>query len=327
MTVNKANERVSIMRSFGRKKKDDNGIVILKQTRPDECGGTDAYQDTKAPKEILSREMTYFSARSALGRGSGGPCEGGEGHAGLEYICAYAAPGREGSFMFLETKDSPWEDEGVRRSWAYVKSDVFPALADLVSECGLAKDNGYHSVTHGLPEDFGGSVDVEYKSGETVSFSDNQCPVISPDTAGRIAAFFGSEMAGEAVRLPDLSSLVSVRFDETRKDGGFTRAELTVLPDGTGTVRKACRYSGPDTYETENAAGAEKVSAVKDTVSSTGLLAWTGLPGTASVTGNEKSLTFVFRDGRTVTVPDGRRVPDRIRRGFFDIELEISVKS
>ena len=316
------------MKLFGRNKKDDNGIVILRQTRPNECGGTDAYQDTKAPKEIVSREITFFSARSALGRGISEPSPvGSRDTAGLEYICAFAAPGSEGTFMFLETKDSPWEDEGVRRSWAYVKNDVFPALADLVSECGLAKDNGYHSVTHGLPEDFGGSVDIEYGSGEKISFSDNQCPVISPDTAGRIAAFFGSEMAGESVRLPDLSSLVSVLFDETRKDGGFTRAELTVLPDGTGIVRKACRYSRPDTYETVNSVGAEMVSAVKDTVSSTGLLAWSGLPGTASVTGNEKSLTFVFRDGRTVTVPDGRRVPDRIRRGFFDIELEISVKS
>ena len=134
-------------------------------------------------------------------------------------------------------------------------------------------------------------------------------------------------MKGEAVKLPDISTLLSVRFDEKRKDGGFTKAELTLGADGAGTVRKSCRYSGPDTYETVKEVGAETVSAVKDIISSSGLLAWAGLPGTDPVTDTERSLTFSFRGGTEITVPDGRRVPDRIRRGFFDTELEISVKN
>ena len=56
---------------FHKKKQDkpDDGIVILKKTEPGMCGGTDASQDTKAPKEILSEDMILFDVTSALSRG------------------------------------------------------------------------------------------------------------------------------------------------------------------------------------------------------------------------------------------------------------------
>ena len=47
------------------KKKKDGGtdtVVVLKRTGRNMCGGTDATQDTRAPKEILSEDMRPYMA-------------------------------------------------------------------------------------------------------------------------------------------------------------------------------------------------------------------------------------------------------------------------
>lgn len=73
-----------------------------------------------------------------------------------------------------------------------------------VSVINLAKDNGFHSETHGLPENFAGSVSIEYASGEKISFSNNQQPILSPNTGLCIKELFSEAMKGEKVSLPDV---------------------------------------------------------------------------------------------------------------------------
>lgn len=299
----------------------DDGIVILNRTEPPMCGGTDAYQDTRAPKEIVSQNMILFDVTSALGYALT-PEEDADP---LGFIAAFAAPAGEGTFLFLETAPDERSDD-TTAAWALVKENVFPALVSLVREHDVAKNNGFHSRTHGLPQDFGGRVRIRYASGEEISFSDNQTPVLSIPLARTIAALFTEAMNGPRVTLPDVDSLREIRFAEEREGGGFTRATLTLLPDGSGVNAKAARYDDPQVYESEKPVDAETVAAIKATIESNGILAWEGLPESGFALSGHKTLAFVFEGGREIVIPDGQVLPDSLGRGFFSIELEMTTK-
>ena len=310
---------------FGKKDKDDDGIVVVRKTKPCTCGGTDATQDTRAPKKIESDEMILFNATTALGGGVMIRPDGTMVHPNLQYISAFAAPGDEGTFLFLETAKGEYRAEHVN-SWAYVKEDIFPTLVQLVNECDLARGNGYHSQTHGLPENFGGSVDIRYKSGERISFSNNQCPIIAPDAAEKIADVFEKAMQSERVTLPDVSDLCEIRFIEKREDGGFTEATLTIAPDGTAENYKKSRYDNPTVYESTKPVDKDTVDLIRRNIERTGILAWASLPDSGFALCGDKQLTFVFSDGREIAVKDGKAVSSRIQGGFFNIELEMTTK-
>ena len=303
----------------GRREKD--GVIVLSAPAPQTCGGTYATQDTRAKKEIVSEDMIFFSVTSQLPWQS---LSAENGAPSLRYVSAFAAPCGDGEFLFLETA-SDRQKENTKRL-ACVKAGVFPALVRLVREKDLAKDNGFHSRTHGLPEDFGGSVDIRYASGENISFSDNQSPVIDAETGAEIVRIFSEAMGRTPLKLPDLSHLCGISFEETRENGGFTKAALTLLPDGGGIDRKQSRYDEPKVYESEKPVDAFTVAQIKRTVEENRMLAWSGLPSGGFSTAGNKRLTFAFDDGTAVAVQDGRLLPDRLSHAFFEIELELTVK-
>lgn len=305
--------------------KRDDGIVILKQTRPNECGGTDATQDTKAPTNIKSDEMTLFDATSALGQNMLSNADG-DPFSDLCYLSAFAAPVENGTFMFLETASSRRRRGDIQTSWALVKENVFPSLVKLVNECDLAKNNGYHSTTHGLPENFGGSVYISYASGEKISFSNNQAPVLRIETAKKIAKLFDSLMNGEKVLLPSVDDIKAIKFLENRKDGGYTKATLTINEYGSAVNEKSMRFDDPKVYESTKNVSVETVDAIKKYIVNNGVLANAGLPSQKFSSSSEKSLTFIFKDGKEIFVKGGCVLPNQIRNGFFNIELEMTTK-
>ena len=297
------------------------GIKILKKTKPGECGGTDSYQETKAPTTIDSREMVLFEAASALRCDIPSLRESEEV---LDFVSAFAAPTDFGTFLFLETGHRYRQDNEI--AWALIKDDLFPELTDLVVSLGLAKKNGFHSTTHGLPKNFGGSVSIKYASGEKISFSNNQSPILSFEDGQRIANLFEEAMSRENVPLPDISGLSRIRFYEKRPDG-FTEAVLTVDKDGAGTNSKRSQYLGTQVFESENAVEQETVAAIKRTIVKTGLLAQRGLPKPDyRGAGCDKVLTFYFVGGEVITVEENRVKPPRIDGGFFDVELEMTTR-
>jgi hypothetical protein len=297
------------------------GVRVIRQAPPDVCGGTDATVDDNAPKTIDSEDMTAFCADSRL------PFSMDEQPAGdpLEYLSAFAAPAADGVFLFLETARASDRRSG-KAGWALVKQPLMPALARRVREWDLAKNNGCHSQTHGLPENFGGRVDIRYAGGETIRFSNNQTPILSRRVGEEMAAFFEEAMAGEWVALPSLDSLREIRFSEESRDGGFTRATMTLLPDGTAVNRKQMKFDDPQIYDSEKPMDADTVAAIKQTVETNGILGWAGLPHNGFRLSGEKRLTFVFDDGRQITVEGDRLLPDPIRGGFFSVELEMTTK-
>jgi hypothetical protein len=301
-------------------------VVVLKQTRPGECGGTDATRDTRAPRTITSDEMIFFSAGSALGRSASASNEDREDAEPLWFVSAFAAPAGGNTFVLLETSRGYAMYGQKDTVWALVRGNIFPLLTEFVRAHDLARDNGYHSRTHGLPEDFGGSVDIRYADGENISFSDNQTPVLSPEEGREMAKLFRKILAGEKSTLPDAEALKTIRFEEVRDSGGFTQAALTIGADGCGVNEKQACYDGSRVFESAKPVDKETVDAIKKNIVDTGLLAWAELPDNGYQLNENKKLTFEFVDGSAVEVRSGRQVPDQLRSGFFNIELEMTTK-
>ena len=303
-------------------KKKDDGVVVLRKTKPGMCGGTDATQDTRAPKTVESKDIKLFEVSTRL-NGYSRQREGEKETLG--FISAFASPAGDGTFLYLAKQEGSRRGAAVS-SWALIKENVLPALADLVAECDLAKNNGFHSTTHGLPENFGGSVNIEYGSGEKISFSNNQSVMVPYEAGKKIAAFFEAAMKKEKVKLPDIDDLTVIRFEENRDNGGYTRAELTFCEDGTAVNRKESRYDGPAVYESEKQIDAETVGQIKKNVTENGVFAWEKLPCSKYKYGSDKKMTFVFRGGEEITVSGGKQVPYELRDGFFNVELEMTTK-
>lgn len=304
--------------------KRNRNIVVLKKAAKNTGGGTDATLDKSAPKTIESHNMILFDVTSSLRmlRTEDKNCD----NEPLTYISAFAAPAKKGCFLFLEYL------RGIRRSgnktsaWALVSEDIFPSLVKLVNDSGLAKDNGFHSTTHGLPENFGGSVDIKYESGEVISFSNNQTPILSLETAEKIYDLFSNALQGEKIPLQDVSKLKEIHFSEERQKDGFTKAFLTINGDGTGNNRKQQKFEEPRIFDSEKTIDAETITAIKNTIVNKGVLAWEGLPENDFRFSRKKEMSFVFENGETVVIEDNRVLPDAVRGGFFDIELEITTK-
>ncbi len=309
------------MDNSSRQKKDGDTVVVLSTTGQNMCGGTDATQDVSAPKEIACGRMTYFSATSALGFAVAPGFDGGN----LSYISACAIPNDRGSFLWLAARHG-YSNDPPECALAYVKKDVFPDLVRLVNETGLAGRNGYHSMTHGLPQNFGGSVSVDYADGERISFSDNQSPVISPKTALAVERVFLDAMAGEKVELPPLSELEYVVFREDRDDGGFEEQQLVFLPDGSADLTRLSRYTDPKIYESTKHVDPETVSGIMQKIESSMMLAWAGLPDARFQFGAKESIRFVFKEASGIPeiFVDGKKeLPGGIGNAFFDITLKL----
>ena len=296
-------------------------ITILKKTKPNVCGGTDSYQVDDAPKKIRSTEMTLFDVSCVLY-----PPDYASGNPFNSCVSAFAAPAGEGWLMLLETGPGLGRRDGREIKWALVKDDPFPALVKIVNDRELAKNNGFHSQTHGLPENFGGSIDIRYASGEQIGISDNQGPVLSYEAGTEIIEAFRKAMAGGKIALPDPEALKAIRFEEKHGTEGYTKACLTIGENGAGVNDKESKYDGPKIYQSQKPVDAETVSKIKKTVADCGLFAWEHLPRVGYNVGNECRMTFVFKDGKEITVDNRRVLPGQISRGFFEIQLEITTK-
>ena len=287
------------------------------------CGGRESARDPGAPQTIASDDMLFFSVTSALPFSSS-PSSPEEER--LRYVSAFAAPSGEGTFLFLERSDGFGRGKARKTAQALVKENLFPRLVRLVKDHDLAKGNGVHSTPHGLPENFGGSVDIRYAGGEKIDYSDNQSPVISLKAGKEIAKVFSNALKGEKVPLPDVSGLVGIEFSETREGGGYTKASLSILPDGSGIDKKTAKYDGPEVFTGEKPVSPETLALIRETIVRCGLFAWAGLPEEDFFFGGEKELTFVFADRKKIAVGGNKRLPPQIGNGFFEIELEMTVK-
>ncbi len=284
---------------------------------PPQCGGTTSSRDRSAPTVIRSRDMTLFDVTSVLPI----PAERcGKEEAVVGYVSAYAIPAEGGTFLLLEKRGLRREPNDCAYAWRLIRESLFPSLADLVIECDLAHGNGRHSETHGLPENFGGDIDIRYSSGEYISVSDNQSPVLSYKAGQRIAELFKSALTKEKRPLPDLSFLETVHFHEKRDNGGFSKATLSIHPDGTGVLTRSDRYDSQTIYDSKRNMDIYEIKVIKNKMTQYGVLAWESLPERDYRFGGEKTLTFGFSDGRERVISGNCMLPRQLWNGFFEIE-------
>lgn len=296
-------------------------VVILRQPPKNACGGTTVTQDRNAPTDIECREVILFDTESALGMPSDEELK--DGKEPLCFVSAFAAPAGGGSFVYY----SSGRGFGRRRdkgSWALIRKDIFPELDGFVRKYDIARNNGLTHTTHGLPENFGGSISVDYSDGEKIRFSDNQSPVLERSAGAELDAMFRGFLSCPRIAIPDAEDIVEILFEEIRDDG-YTKALCRINDDGTATNIKDSKY-GDSVYHSEKPVDAETVNAMITNVKDTALLVWRDLPDSKFGWGREKTLAFRWRDGSEISTTDCKAVPDGLSRGFFNIELELATK-
>ena len=292
------------------------------------CGGTTRNLDQNAPKEIISDDMTLFNIKCRLPRLVLGE-ERRVSYPRLFEISCFAAKTEKGVFILYDRITEPWSrsDQKVPFETAFIVDDPFPELCGIVKKYKMAEDNGRHSFTHGLPEDFGGRIDIRYSSGEYISISNNQHPPIRREAGEEIAALF-EKLPKKAVRayLPDPGKTVGIRFEENRERGGsgYTRVDLTLDPNGGCTKRSESKYDGPNVYKSEKKTDLSLLDFAKETAKSGLMFAWKYLPDSGFTRLSDKKLIFTLEDGGEITVDDSRLLPDQLRSHFFNIELKMT---
>ena len=126
-----------------------------------------------------------------------------------------------------------------------------------------------------------------------------------------------------------MSELIRIDFFSTRNDRSYTKAAMTLNSDGTATVAKEEKFDSDSdkVYTSEKQMSKETVDSIKNNIKETGLFAWRFLPDDGFTLREKSKLVFVFRDGSSFEVEDGKKVPDQIRGGFFNVRLEMTVKN
>lgn len=287
---------------------------------PPMCGGTSTSYDENDPKEIKSEDMTLLKIEAAVTPMGVMPGAAPAKTAWFRFLSVYAAKCEGGAFVLLFAHD---RNEKRDFRWSYIKEDIFPELVNAVREYDLAKSNGSHSFTYGLPENFGGEVIVEYASGEKIDFSTNRSHIISTDFAVWLYDFFDEAMKKERVELPDVKNIKTIRFDSEHSDGGYTHIVMTQNGDVCDFKRER-KFDIPDIFKDEKELPAELMDRFREVIKNNAMLIWHMLPENGFDKIEEKSMTFIFEDGTEIEAPSDRALPSAISGAFFNIELELN---
>ena len=253
---------------------------------PPICGGTRHSKDENAPTEIQSRDLIFFKAGTDGGR------------MGM-HSKVYAAKATKGIYV-VTAEEEP--------RFALLSSDCnfLSRLDELVREHDLIRDNGYHSRTAGLPADFGGSIDVRYASGEFISKSDNQSPIITRKADDAISEFFAR--AFEAYPRADLPDPSQIRKVTWREDGEDHHRVITFEREGEiATLHSESKYATSDTiYRKEAQVPVKAFDRIVDDVTKFCLFGLEGVRQYHNYSSHvtEESLTYELSDGSQFVVPN-----------------------
>ncbi len=296
-----------------------------KSTDPHLCGGTDEGYYKNTSGIINSDDIVLFDVSSVLPDPG---AEEDERKRSIGYLGFFAVNAGEGTFVYKVTGSGthPSRYDSCGIEWALIKENGMPALAALTKELELCRDNGHYTFTHGLPQDYGGMIDIKYADGEKIKISSNQNPVITREAAFEIERLFDRFLRAEKADLPDPYAMSAIRFEEKKEDGGMIRAELISDQSGKCSVRRTVRSADGETLESERCIPAKVLENIKAAVKRCGMLAWSHLPKYELPWKENKKLTFVF-GGSEVTVRSDRVLPEYVRGEFFAVEAELTIKN
>jgi len=274
------------------------------------CGGTDTYFNKEAPTEIKSNDLVFFSVASAFKSTWTNKND-------FIDFCAFVAPVKDGFFTYFRYSTI---NDNIESSLAVVDANPLPRLAELVGNYRLALNNGKSSFTHGLPENFGGSVDIKYASGESIYYSDNSSPVFSYEFAKDVLKVIKSAQNGKKVKYPDFSALTEIYFEEKSKYGNSS--STITLRDGVwkNTIEES--FGDDKSYVVDTEISVDTFNYIKEKVEKYSVLAWSDLPVCNYSPISQKKLVFKF--GKQEFVIDKNvLLPEDLNSVFFNIELKL----
>lgn len=195
---------------------------------PEPTGGTSDYSDPKAPKAITSTVITAFSCRISLLS-----LDLMDDPLLTEPYYALRAERQDGQVQC--TRETPEESISFTEDTAFLED-----LRSIVTQYDLAQFNGHSRETHGLPDDFGVSLRIDYDSGESIYAADNQNMFLPLGAVRDLVLLFHGETEDpqEAELLAFLSGVWKSDFSSGLRVE-IRGSELTRLQDGVPVLRTA----------------------------------------------------------------------------------------
>lgn len=166
-------------------------------------GGNTTIIDENAPKEIASKEITYFEASF---------------HSNTRW-----SEDENNEFHFVISSDSGelTVTEQIRNISFPASEELLPSLQEIIDKYDLVSMNGVYDVTAGLaPDFFPGGITVKYASGEELTFTTDNNPYAlwSEEMYDVLAAWF-SENGDESLYPAKEDSLIE-RMNFKYMEGG-----------------------------------------------------------------------------------------------------------
>lgn len=281
---------------------------------PPVCGGVTETIDSNAPHEISSSDISHFEVETSFSSAINQP--------GYEYIYVYAEKTEGGilSGVSFLTSESYWSGNNTRTTDTefITCTDIMHDLDLAVKKYDFASDNGYSHYVAGLPENFGGSVNIKYSSGERISFSDNQTPVISDEAAEEIIKIILNAISKQRECVPTKYSaedIVAVECKESRSEKDSY--EIYRL-EGTRLTSESRFGTDSDIYKHDNNVDPEIMEKVRNYAEVSKMLYWNVSKSDWSY---ETVITFEMKDGSKIEVSSLMNVPQYCSRIISDIQL------
>jgi len=162
-------------------------LIGCKNNDRDEEGGTEVTYDKNAPTKIESTELVSFECDISTITVVG--VEEKELEYGRYYFKCKLDDGTgkvtgtygfHAQYDYSDVKEYPFETD----------AGFMQDLNNIIIDSKIISDNGKHSHTNGIPEEFGYSFKAIYASGEKIACSDNQSNDLSLDTIKKLSDLF-----------------------------------------------------------------------------------------------------------------------------------------
>lgn len=278
-------------------------------------GGTRDRSDYNAPKTIKSEDMTYFKVSSSFIALSERP----------EYtrIFAYAAKCDAGviASVSYSNDQNMFQQDGEKYSaTALVPADVLKSLNKIVKDYDFAKNNGHSHYVNGLPDNFGGSVVINYASDEYICFDDNQSSIISPKAGEEIVNILKKFIEERSIRTLNANDIVAVTYHEDRGEDNYALYKL----EGTKLYAEDKFGSDKSFFKRDFTVPADAIDPIRKKADTYALLYWKGLPESElSIYDISKAeVIFTMKDGTEITVKEKMRSP--ASNVIFDIHMYLN---
>lgn len=236
------------------------------------------------------------------------------------YVSLYAVRMKDDKTYIFFTLDR--NNESV---YAITDFNILEKLQLLVREYNLSRNNGYSHYVNGLPDNFGGTININYASGERIYRSDNQSSVISPEATDKMAELF-IEAASDRYCSANAVKGKLVDFDYNEYNSATdSRSVYHLKKDGNEYILyRENRYPkfSENVYTKEVRVGRQVIEKLEGAFKRQWLNGFERFVAETDPKAFESIvLTYVFDDGSRYTVNSDLKLPFYMSNLCFDIHM------